>query len=264
MSDNNDAYTESLVSLGLGKDEAHVYLELLQGETTHLRLSRNTGIARTKVYRLMDQLERRGLVQRLTDDRGSFLVAANPENLGIDLTRQEEFIKSRREILNTLVPKLDGLREVPSKSFYIRTYEGERGFRQMCWHELKAKGEVLALGGGTIEELVPNPRWAEKHRALSVEAGYKVRDLVNLGVDQATFTHNQEYLQKQYSCRGISREVIPFDNQTVIYNNTVSIYHHRHAKRVGVEIVSQSYAQMMRSIFELYWSQGIDLPVAKP
>ncbi len=256
MSDSNDKLIAGLRRLHLSRDEALIYLELLREPSTHLRLSRGTGVARTKVYRLIEQLEKRSLVARRTDDRGTFLVAADPSSLEIELVARESYLKQQRATLKELVPALATLQTTQDNTFVVRTYEGNRGFRQMCWHELKSKTDVLSLGGGTIEELIVDHRWAERHRALSVEAGYKVRELVNFGVDMPTFTSNRRYIEKQYSCRGVPREAIPFDNQTVIYNDTVAIYHHRHEKKVGVEIISQSYADMMRAIFEYYWAQG--------
>jgi hypothetical protein len=134
----------------------------------------------------------------------------------------------------------------------------------MCWHELKAKTDVLALGGGDIEDAIPNHAWAEKHRKRTVEAGYKVRDLINLETDRPTVSDNTEYMKNQYSCRAIPEDIITFDNQTVIYNDTVAIYHHRHQKRAGVEIVSKTYANMMRTIFEHYWAMATPLPNVLP
>lgn len=37
------------------------------------------------------------------------------------------------------------------------------------------------------------------------------------------------------------------------YNGTVATYHWREGERVGFEIVSAPYADMMRQMFEHYW-----------
>jgi len=260
MSDKKINFITPLTELGLSHDEALVYTELLRTPNTHLQLSRNTSIARTKVYRIVENLERRSLVARRTDEKGTFLVASDPSTLHIEIDLQERAVKKQRTLLEELVPALAAIQGSHDSDFFIRTYEGEEGLRQMCWHELKAKTDVVALGGGDIEDAIPNRQWAEKHRSRTVEAGYKVRDLINIETDRPTFTSNSEYMKNQYSCRSISKNIIAFDNQTVIYNDTVAIYHHRHQKRAGVEIISKTYAAMMRSIFEHYWAIATPLP----
>src|SRR5437016_2671807 len=98
MLNNNDSILDLLNQLNLEHDEAIIYLELLRTESTHLRLSTITGINRTKIYRIVDNLEKRSLVARHTDDRGTFLKATDPTTLEVTLITQEERLKQQREI----------------------------------------------------------------------------------------------------------------------------------------------------------------------
>lgn len=252
MSDNKDTLRSGLRVLGLEDGEAEIYVALLREPSTALQLSRATGISRTRVYRVIDSLEKRSLISRHTDDRGTFLVVTDPSNLGAVIASEEVRLKEQQKTLKQMMPLLDALRSNDANLFAVRTYEGYEGLRQMCWHELKAKGELLSFGAGTIEDIVPNHRWAEKHRELSVQAGYRVREIINSEVDDPTFTANGTYMQ-QYSCRAISPRILPMDNQFIIYNDTVALYHWRQEKKVGVEIISRTYADTMRNIFEHFW-----------
>jgi DNA-binding MarR family transcriptional regulator len=253
MSDNKDNGLSLLRALNLSTDESTIYLELLQEPSNHLRLSRTTGIARTKVYRIIESLEKRSLVSKRIDDRGMLLVASDPSNLEVELIAEEEKLKQQRAILGRLIPTLASVQTTDDKLFAVRTYEGSEGLRQMCWHELKAKGELLALGLGSIEEHMQNHRWAERHRARQVEAGYRTRELMNTHDTLPTFSSNKVFLSKLYECRRLPEHLVIPDNQTTIYNDTVSVYHWRHGQKVGVEIINFAYANMMRQIFEHYW-----------
>jgi sugar-specific transcriptional regulator TrmB len=51
-------YLVDLVDFNLSKDEAKLYVALLAGPNTHQKLARQTGINRTKVYRLAEDLIR--------------------------------------------------------------------------------------------------------------------------------------------------------------------------------------------------------------
>lgn len=252
MSDNKDKILEQLQQLQLTQEEGKLYLELLRGPNTHLRLSTITGINRTKVYRLVENLEKRSLISRRVDDRGTFLIAADPATLEVSIVTTEEQVKQQREIFTQVLPLLESMKSQDNRSFVVRTYEKIEGLKQMCWHELKARGELLSMGGQTIEELIENHRWAEKHRNATVESGYQVREILNHDIDLPTFTNNAQYIQRYHS-RQLHSNHVYFNEQVIIYNDTVAIYHWREEQKVGVEIVSPSYANMMRNIFEHYW-----------
>ncbi len=253
MSNNKLNLLTLLNQIGLSREEALIYVELLKEPNTHLRLSHITGINRTKVYRLVAELEKRSLVGRRSDDRGTFLVARDPASLEIELLTLEEKLKQQRIALQTVLPELDMIKKRDSSKFIINTYEGVEGFKQMQWHELHTKGELLVLGNVTVEELVHNRRWSEQFRVRSVEAGYKIREIINRDYD-AEFTESNEFMDKVYTSRSVSEKELPIDTPVVIYNDTVAIYQFRHPQRVGVEIVNKSFANTMRHIFEHYWN----------
>jgi len=244
-----------LRTLGLSNDEAKLYIELLKGPTSHLELARKTGVNRTKVYRLANQLEKRSLVSLQTDDSGTLLAATDPASLEVELVTQEENLKQQRAVLKQLMPALTAIKASHGKgpeSFSVQTYEGVEGFKQMLWHELKASGEVLVMGSGSLESLVPSKRWAETHRAKSVAAGYTIRELLNPGTKKDDFTNNPDFMAN-YVKRHIDSETLLLEHQIVIYNDTVATYCWRGDQKVGSEIVNKANAQMMRQVFEQYW-----------
>ena len=95
-----------LCVLGLSHDEATIYLELLKGATSHFKLAQATGINRTKIYRLADQLENRSLVTKRVDDRGMALVATDPSTLEIELETQREVLARKYTVFQSLLPQL--------------------------------------------------------------------------------------------------------------------------------------------------------------
>jgi DNA-binding MarR family transcriptional regulator len=250
---------EQFKELDFTDDEAKIYLELLHAPSTHLQLSHATGVNRTKVYRIVESLEHRSIVARRTDDRGTFLTAADPAALEVSLSTKQQKLLKQQEILNELIPTLNGYVAKDDSAFIVRNYEGVAGLKQMCWHELKAKGETLALGNGTIEQQVEDDRWADNYRKRQIEAGYRLREVINYGYtkDDLPDLASELIIQsKRYRMRKISSDVVSFDSQTVIYNNTVAVYHWKHDQKVGVEIINAAYANMMKHVFEYYWSIG--------
>ncbi len=258
MLDTKDTVLQRLRTLNLSQDEALIYLELLKEPATHLKLARATGINRTKIYRLVDQLEKRSLVGARSDDRGTFLIAADPATLEVELVTQEERLKAQRQALNTLLPVLNNIKTNEPSSFIIHTYEGEEGFKQMLWHELKTQGENVVFGCGSLKELVDSERWIENYKTRMLEAGYPIRKVINPGEANKAFTIQTE-IKKLYDYRIVPTDLLSLETQMVIYNDTVGIYHWRQRQKVGLEIISKDYTRSMRQMFEVYWQKGHDI-----
>jgi sugar-specific transcriptional regulator TrmB len=259
MLDNKNKVLSLLSKLGLSKEESLIYIEVLKSPKTHLRLSHITGINRTKVYRLVEQLEKKSLITRRTDDRGTFLTATDPTNLEVDLVAREEGLRKQREAFHDVLPRLSEMQERGDSAFVVRTYEGPEGIKQMLWHELKAESEIVIFGSGTTEELITDHYWSERHRQLSARAGYRTRELMNQDKDHrpVDFTKHAEFMDL-YEHKRIPSSVLPLNNQTSVYNDTVATYYWRHDQKVGVEIINKAYADMMRQIFEHYWAVASD------
>jgi hypothetical protein len=251
MLNNKDTVLRKLQALNLTNDEARLYLELLREPTTHLKLARATGINRSKVYRLAYELEKRSLVSIRSDDRGNFLVASDPATLEVALVTQEENVKEQRQAFDSVMPFLELIRTNDLSSFIVHTYEGDEGFKQMLWHELKAQDENLMFGSGTLGDLVDNPHWIQQHQSRIVDAGYLIRELINPGEIDDTFKFTE-----QYHYRIVPRETLSLRNQIAIYNDTTAIYHWRERQKVGIEIVNHDYSQTMRQVFEEYWKNA--------
>ncbi|HSX35022.1 MAG TPA: helix-turn-helix domain-containing protein [Candidatus Saccharimonadales bacterium] len=251
MTDNNDTILQRLQTLNLSGDESRIYLELLKGPATHLKLARATGVNRSKVYRVAEQLERRSLVSVRSDDRGTFLIASDPATLEVDIVTEESNLKGKRQAFETLLPMLQLIKSNDVSSFIVHTYEGEEGFKQMMWHELKAKDECLMFGRGSLSDLVENKRWIGQHQARMLQAGYKIRQLVNPHETEKLFT-----VEGSYDYRTLPASTLLLENQMAVYNNTVAIYHWRHQQKVGLEIINESYASLMRQMFINYWDKA--------
>lgn len=252
----SDVALVGLRVLGLNTQEATIYTELLKKPATHAQVSLATGINRTTIYRLIGALEKRGLVVRRTDDMGKFLIAADPSTLEADVITREEQAKRQRAVLDQLVPKLEGIQKGYEADFAINTYDGTGGFKHMLWHELKTQGDCLCICFGTMEDVVLDRRWAEKHRQKTVEAGYNVREISNPGSYEQNFTENQHFLDQIFEGRTIPHETLPIHHLITVYNNTVAIYHIHEGKRVGLEIISKVYAETMRKNFEILWGMA--------
>lgn len=258
MSDKKNTIIDQLRIIGLSPDEATLYLELLEEPTTPFRLAHATGINRTKIYRLITELEKKSLVTKHNDSRGTFFTAVDPSALEVNLAAKKEEIKRQYDVFTELLPSLIAIQKNRSSHFVIHTHEGDAGFKQMLWHELKTKGENLILGGGNMADLVHDRQWIQEYRRQTVKTAYDVREIINPNSSKPIFMLNQNLMQGTYRARIISPDIIPLQNQMTIYNDTVGVYHWHEEEKVGIEIINKAYANMMRSIFEHFWELAED------
>jgi len=266
MLNNKNELLTNLRRLGPANDECKVYLALLETSMSHLEVARKTGVNRTKVYRIADDLTKRSLITQETSDRGRELTANDPANLEVSIVTEEERLKLQRDLLSNSLPELKAIytnNRVPTDAgFVVNTYDGIDGFKQMLWNELKTEGEVLIFGSGPMEKLVDSRRWSERHRARTVELGYKVREILNLDGEPNMFTDNDEFMNSAYARRYIDPEFLPLGHQMCIYNNTVALYNWRNNQKVGAEIINKPFADMQRAIFENYWKIAKEVTAA--
>jgi DNA-binding MarR family transcriptional regulator len=254
MADIFSGLVNHLTKAGLERDDAVIYLELTKAPSTHLRLSRTTGISRTKVYRITARLEKQGMIARRSDDTGKFLIALEPVFIEEKIREQQKEGRLQQIALAKAKAQLPLLQAFQQNDFTVHTYAGVDGMKQMQWHELKTKGELLAIGLLTYEELVGSRRWAEDFRDRVAGSNYKTREIVSRvprGFDMR-FTDRKEFL-RLYTYRILDDAVLPVAAPMVIYNNTVAIYQVDRQRKFGTEIIHPGFAATMRAIFEHYW-----------
>lgn len=248
--------TTQLRQAGMTKDEALLYANLIQAPATHLQLSRVANMNRTKVYRVIADLEEQGLVTRRSDDRGMFLIASDPLFLDEQITKREIETSMQRTALERakiLLPALAA--DISTNDFAVYTYEGAEGMRQMQWHELQTEGILYAMGYLTYEELIGSRSWAEKFRERVADKGYDTYEIISrLPANyDPHFTESESFLE-HYKGRTLSSSVLPIFAPMVMYNDTVAIYQIESERKFGIEIVHAGYAKTMRKMFEQYWA----------
>jgi predicted transcriptional regulator len=93
----------ALKQLGLNSSEISVYLWLLEnGQSTPPIVSRETKIARTNCYHILDSLTGKGLIYKTQEKKFFTYTASSPASL-IDLMEQ------KKELAKKILPDLEGL-----------------------------------------------------------------------------------------------------------------------------------------------------------
>lgn len=255
---NKQIILDKLARLGLAEAESEIYLHLLEkGAKTPLELSRTTGINRTKMYRLLDLLNQKKLIEESFTDRGKKFKASQPSNLGLLISIEEETLRSKKDILEDTINLLGQFPIQSHLGFEVIHHRGISGLEQMLWNELKAQ-EVYLFSNETVDAVVGN-KFADLHRKEVSERNIKYKEIGNQPITDnlSVITYNKVSSPKKlYEYRKIPKNILKIRHTIVIYNNTLAIYNWLEKEYVGIEIINKPLAETHRQIFGHFWKLG--------
>jgi len=241
-----------LEQLGLVGDEAVIYLNLTGGPKNHLDISRATGIARSSVYRIVDELASKGLVHYATINESKVIEASEPAALEQLVVQQELQAEQSRNNFTEVTKLLKGFAGHEDK-FAASTYTGEAGFRQMLWNELRANQELYIFSCGTLDAAVGR-RFAEKYRAAVIERGIKQRAIENIETKHGRVYSSHQTYDEHLEMRFLPPEVLDIQLEISIYGDTIAVYNtFGHDVQLGTEIKNPFLASLLKQMFEHYW-----------
>ena len=255
MSERTDSLLSLLQPYGLDTDESRVYLELLEnGASSALVLSRRLKIARTRVYRILDKLEKMGLVIVRLHERGSRFEASNIKKLEVlaeDRAREAEQLKTGLPILEEQLSGIMRKKRGRSKVLY---YKGIDGVKQVTYNSLKARGELLTFEIKDLDAFFSHKE-AEKLRLKFVGKRIGIRTLTNLK-KIPKWTSVTEMIEKYWEVRHLPESQMKIKFEILIYNDVYVMYRYKGEEVFCVEIYNQELADMQRQLFEYMWKQA--------
>ncbi len=250
---NKQITAAQLEQFGLDEIEAKIYLYLLEhGPHTLLELSRATNIDRSKIYRSIDKLTKKKLIEQSYAQWGKKLQASSPQNISLLVEEKEEILKIQKEALPNLIQQLGNLPSYVKREFEVKHYRGQEGLRQMLWNQLSAKKDILVFGFKNRNDIVGKP-YAEKIRTEQVARRIMLYEIEN-ATDQGDYWYtNVSNWGKFYKSRHISPKTLKIEQYTAIFNDTVAIINWSDGEEVGLEVINSSYANMQRQLFWKFW-----------
>jgi HTH-type transcriptional regulator, sugar sensing transcriptional regulator len=138
---------DELIALGLTDGEARVYLALLKlGTSTVGPIVKASGVAYSKIYRVLDRLQEKGFASSIAYEMTKHFQATPPGRISDYLDERKELIAAQEQRLNELLPLLrkHSAKGHPDESAQI--FVGFKG--------LKTAYELLLQGRADGEELL--------------------------------------------------------------------------------------------------------------
>jgi len=254
-----------LKKIGLNQKESHVYLSLLElGAQPASVIGKKSSINRSTTYLVLDSLIQKGYVNEHIRADVKYFAAADPQVIVQSLEQQEHTMDENRKELVDLLPEFYALTNPLSIKPKIRFYEGEEGVRRAMNDTLNSSEPLYAWSAfdswfKTTPSLQKYIHDYAKLRAEKYKIPVKVivRDTPEV----------RKYLLEQYppikdkknplmEIRWAPKDIPPFNNETNIYDDKVSIVSLAQKELLGVVIESHEIAQLHKAIFEMAWKSG--------
>tara|TARA_B100000315_G_scaffold259938_1_gene318229 strand:- start:1575 stop:2306 length:732 start_codon:yes stop_codon:yes gene_type:complete len=235
---------ETLVKVGLTKNEAKVYLSLLRlGSASVVEITKHSRVHRVNVYDVLERLREKGLISSIMQSNKRIYEAASPTQLA-------KLIEEKQVLLNQIMPNLKEEFKIKKSPQEVHHFIGPEGIMQAYYMMLDQKETIYALGTSGLNRTFLKHRhemWDRERKKRNIKGQliyyeFKRKDKV-WGVDK---TVELRYLPDSYKTLGsvdICGDLVV--NLLPVENNVMAIV-----------IENRILADTYRSFFNFIWDKA--------
>lgn len=254
---------QNLKNLGISNEEINIYLSLLErGASTTTQIAKNASIPKTTVYRLVEEMLAKNLVDKVMGARGMIIEASDPEQISLLLRKKEEKILALKKSIPGVIDELKSLQSSPRHITQVRYYEGKKGVQQLIWNTLRSKETLRSFGYRSLKEAVGVEflvRWwdesglrGQSHRMLANPETYKFKDAADKGAKVKFAPKTKGFFRRRY----FTEKELPILTETFIYDDIFAIIQWKDDDVCGIEICNQTIADQEKFVFDKLWRMG--------
>lgn len=245
-----------LEEIGLTAGEARVYLALLElGVSKSGKLSAKAGVSSSKVYKILDRLERKGFVGHVLKGKIKHFKALEPKLILNFLNEKEKQFEEKRKSFEEILPELEKRQKLQGEKTDATLLDGFKAvtnfFRNLI-DELNAGETYYVIGAtyGESEETLKD--FFLKHHLRRNAKKIRVKMLANSDI-RGNFTKTH-YLNSE----------IRFLPQYLVSNMQITFYKNKILIAIftkdpkGFLLESKEAVESFKSYFETLWK------IAKP
>lgn len=238
--------TEALEGLGLTKNEAIVYLTLLDLSKSHIgQISEKTRMHRRTIYDCLERLKDRGLVSFVMEGQTRFFTAVNPQKL-MDIAKEKE---ARVE---DVLPNLLKMAQKSKTRTEVSVHKGKEGLKNIMQDIIKSGTKTwysLTSSGKGIEIL---PFYVPQFHEKRVKAGISLKII---------FSKNKLAIRRAKELGELKLTEVKFIDTEYIIPTSVWIYDNKVAfmlweSETAILIENKETTNTFSSYFKVLWKSG--------
>lgn len=239
--------TNILEKIGLTKNEIKIYLALLKlGSSTTIKIIRETGLHRSRVYEGLERLQDKGLVSFVIKDFKKYFQAEKPNRLITHIDEKKKELEEDKGKIKKILSELVSLENIKKEEINAQIYKGKEGLKTIHNDMLKQGQKIYVLGAKCLifEELryfMPN---FEKER---IKREIKWICLFDKKESYDKFKNHKfmesRLLDEKYKGLGVVN----------IYSNRVAIVLWKEENPTTFLITSKELADSFKNWFRIIW-----------
>ena len=247
--------TTLLDNLGLTKGEVKTYLALIRlGSGSTGPIAKESQVSRSKLYSILDKLEKKGLASHVEENGVTYFRATEPSKIKDYIKEKEDRLKKLEQDFDTFLPQLESFHNDTAKVQNVTVYQGLKGLitcHEHTYLKLKSGEEYYYLGIPKDQPATHHLYWQRDHVRRS-KGGIHCKLLFNCDT-------SREVLKDRNSYKGCEARYMPFGIKTpsyfLIYKDTVMISIPSD-NPITIEIVSQEVADSFKAYFNEFWQRS--------
>ena len=269
---NNPTHLEhKLEPFGFTRNESQVYLTLLEnGWLTVLDLSRKVDIKRPTLYRIIEDLVKKGMLEVKIGDKTTFYTASNPDQLTTIISEKEQQLADIKNMSFPLINELNILKHANPQETDVVFYRGKRGFEYAQIQEFRKQDDQVYIFDTGRWWGVVKDTFAESIRQRIVDNHIILRELQNetaykpiLKSLETNWTKNKQYLAHHYYHRFLPRKILSIAQDIVVFDNMIHFFGIKSKELFVIEVKDDDLAQMFRQLFKIFWNSAQKNDVCK-
>ncbi len=241
-----------LEQIGLTQGEIKTYLALLKlGFSSTGAIAKESQVSRSKLYLILDKLEKKGLASHVEQQGIIHFQAAEPSKVKDYILQKEEELKQVEKSFEQFLPELESFSKESKKVQNVAVYQGLKGLATAHEHtylKLKKGEEYYYLGIPKDQPAHHHLYWQRDHEKR-IQTGIKCKLLFNQDTPQ-------EILQNRNSYKDCDARYMPTNIKTpsyfLIYKDIVMIAI-PYEKPIAIEIISEEIAESFKAYFNEFW-----------
>ncbi|MFZ2192853.1 MAG: helix-turn-helix domain-containing protein [Candidatus Moraniibacteriota bacterium] len=253
LNENQRAKIKSaLLQLNMTEKEIAVYISVLQlGESSIPTLSKETGFSRGTVYDLVEKLKNGGFLAEIKKGKKRRFVPESPTNkLYKILDGKHDQLKKMQHEVDEVLPILRSINAKEDFKPQIRTYFGEKGFRQV-WDEIFSYEGKNFLSIARIETFIA---FAGEEFLDEILSRKKKLGFVSRAINEDSLL--AQNMQNKDTQENRETRLVPkdftFPSTEIIFGDKIAMFS-TDKENIILLVESKDFAETHRAYFEMMW-----------
>jgi len=235
--------TEALEGLGLTRNEAIIYVTLLDLGKAHIgEIAEKTRMHRRTIYDCLERLEDRGLVSFVMEGKTRFFIAVNPQKL-------KEIVKEKEAKIENILPKLFEIAKKSKEKTEVSVHKSKEGLKNIMEDIIKTKPKewYSLTSSGKVKEILP---FYEKQFHKK-----RIKEKITLKI---IFGKNENAVKRAKELKELNLTEVKFIDTEYVIPISLWVYNNKVAfmlwdSETGILIENRDTADTFKKYFAILW-----------